>query len=278
MNKRLMTWMTPWALALFLTALGAGCTSELGGEDGADPATGQTEQHVGGIWYYSWGCAGSCSLDLGTSTNRTCVLAGIRGNLTGKSTQPLVPTSVRLLGGGGTNWFLDVSSAGGHPLAGDAMCIDTSLNRTAKAFWSSGTAATPMGTGTAARRCFLTDVYNLDGFKTNSDYARVWKDATTGIWYVGGTQSGTYGAEVAATCVDVPLNYGSWLWIAGDPGSRLDDLAYNPDGVACGMTGLGGHFTANDYSDGVQIQYNSGIRTWQQMTVNGKRAWSSCVD
>src|SRR5262249_23616160 len=113
-------------------------------------------------------------------------------------------------------------------------------------------------------------------FRSNADSARVWKDGTTGIWYVGGSQSGN--AEVAATCVDIPLNYGSWEWISGDPGSRLDNLAYNPDGVVCGMTGLGGHFTANDYNDGVQITYNSGIRTWQQKTVNGKSAWSNCVD
>jgi len=265
---------------LSLAVVAGGCISDASGEGEAEAETAENlptveVQQELGIWTYSWGCAGSCTLDLGTATNRTCFLAGVRGNLTGKTSQPLVPSSVRL--SVGANWWLDVRSALGNPLAGDAICVDTAVNRTSKFTWSSGAAATPMGTGTAARRCFLTDVYNLDGFKLNTDFARVWKDSFTGIWYVGGNQSGTYGASVTATCVDVSADHGSWLWISGDPGSRLDNLAYNPGGVACAMTGLGGHFTANDYNDGVQIKYNIGTLFWQQQTVNGKSAWSNCI-
>jgi hypothetical protein len=264
-------------MVLSLAAFAGGCLSGASGEGEDETAenlpTMEVQQALG-VWTFSWKCAGSCTLDLGTPTNRTCFLAGVRGDLTGKITQPILTSLVRVVLDG--NWSLEVRSALGNRLAGDAICVDTAVNRTSKYTWSSGAASTPMGAGTAARRCFLTDVYNYDSFKLNTDYARVWKDSFTGTWYLNGNLSGMYGATVGAICIDVSADFGSWLWTSGDPGSRLEDLAHDPGGVACAMTGLGGHFTANDYSDGVQIKYDIGTSYWQQQTVNGKSAWSNC--
>ncbi|WP_437896427.1 hypothetical protein [Sorangium sp. So ce124] len=277
----------PWsahlgsALALLVAPLALGCVGEVDhGDEGAlDEAVGEAQAAVG--WSgYSWGCGGSCELNLGTDVDRTCFLAGVWGKL-GASSQ----ASVRVQRSGG-DWILDVDAASGQNLGANAVCVNTAENRTGQYTWTWGPGdglPTSMGFGTSSRRCFLTQVISDGAFRFNNwitDYARVRKDAS-GEWFLEGVSTTGVDTPVTATvkaiCVDVPQNYGAWQWLAGN-NHRIDPLASNSvGGVACGMTGLGGPFTSNTWTDGVWLEYNPTTLDWEQHTVNNKTAWSQCV-
>ncbi|WP_437589292.1 hypothetical protein [Sorangium sp. So ce1000] len=268
-------------LALLVAPLALGCVSEVGHEDeGAlDEPVGEAQAAVG-WWSYGWGCSGSCELNLGSDTDRTCFLSGVWGKL-GASSQ----ASVRVTRSGG-QWTLYVDSASGQNLGANAVCVNTVENRTGQYTWTWGPGdglPTSMGFGTSSRRCFLTQVTSNGAFKYNNwitDYARVLKDVS-GEWFLEGASTTGVDTPVTATvkaiCVDVPQNYGAWQWIAGN-NHRIDPLANDSiGGVVCGMTGLGGPFTSNSWTDGVWLEYNSTTLDWEQHTVNNKTAWSQCV-
>jgi hypothetical protein len=264
-------------LALPLTAFAAGCGGEAQEQAPAEPVAGneslaRTEQGVGLGGAYWWGTSnnGFSSATIGTSTNRTCFLSGIQGNLQ--------PPSAGSWGGAGTfmyagNWVIFVNHNFSKALSAGVQCINTAANRTAEVSWYQGSAAKLLGAVTAQRRCFLTQVEGAGGFKASSDYVRVWNDGLN--WYLGGNLSGQGGGR--AMCVDLPENHGGWLWIAGNPGGFTENLAYDPGGVACLLSGIGGPFNKSDFSDGVSIDYNAGTRYWEMTVTNGKRGWGNCV-
>lgn len=155
------------------------------------------------------------------------------------------------------------------------QCVAADVNRTAIGTWQTGDTAKILGPVTPNRQCFLTEVAKDDfgeGWSNNSNFVRVWNDGNN--WYIGGTQSGP--ASGSAVCVDFSHNFGSWLWIAGT-GSATHPLAYNPGGVDCFLTGLGGSFNNPDYNDGVKIGYDPGILTYNETVVNGKSGWATCI-
>ena len=47
--------------------------------------------------------------------------------------------------------------------------------------------------------------------------------------------------------------------------------------MACALSGIGGNFDANSFTDGVSVDYNSGTRYWEMTVINGKRGWGNCV-
>jgi hypothetical protein len=48
--------------------------------------------------------------------------------------------------------------------------------------------------------------------------------------------------------------------------------------MACALTGVQGHFTANDWSDGAVINWPPAIPGWWTLSLkNGKKAWVTCV-
>ncbi|WP_246137490.1 MULTISPECIES: hypothetical protein [Myxococcus] len=264
--------------ALPLTALTVGC----GGEPleqptdtapvAGDESPAQVEQGValGGTYWWGTSTNGFTSTAIGTATNRTCFLSGVQGNLVPRVTGSWSGTGTFISGG---NWTVYVSQNNSKALSTGIQCLATAANRTAEVSWYQGSAAKLLGAATAQRRCFLTSIEASGGFNSNSDYVRVWSDGLN--WYLGGNLAGDGGGS--AVCVDVPENHGGWLWVAGDPGGFTENLAYNPDSVACLLSGIGGHFNTSSYTDGVSIDYNAGTRFWEMTVVNGKRGWGNCV-
>lgn len=267
-------------LALPLSALAAGCGGEMleqAPEEGTEAPAGteslaSTEQAVGLGGSYWWGtsASGYTSTTIGTATNRTCFLSGVFGNLVPSSNGIGVSAGTFMNAG---NWVISVNNYSGKAVATSVQCLNTAANRTPEVSWYRGGAAKVLGAATSQRRCFLTDVWGSGGYKVNSDYVRVWNDGLN--WYLGGNLSDDGGAS--AMCVDVPEDHGGWLWIAGYPGSFTHNLAYNPGGVACLLSGFGGAFTKSDFNDGVSIDYNSGTRYWEMTVTNSKRGYGNCV-
>ncbi|MCY1002884.1 hypothetical protein OWM54_37630 [Myxococcus sp. MISCRS1] len=276
MNR--MTVMKRWCLAMPLAAFAVGCGVEQeapGTEGAAAPVaeeTGETTQAVGVENAYWWGTTanGYTSTNIGPTTGRTCFLSGLQGNL-----KPAV--AGRWATGGvlqsAGDYILFVSHNNSKALGVGVQCIYTSAGRTTEMSWAQGQAARLLGAVTAQRRCFLTQVTASGGFASNSDYVRVWNDGLN--WYLGGNLSGAGGGR--AVCVNVPEDHGGWLWIAGDPGGFTETLAYNPGGVACALSGVGGKFDDNSFTDGVSVDYNAGTRYWEMSVMNGKRGWGNCV-
>jgi hypothetical protein len=250
----------------------AGCAVEDGSDVGP---VGEAAQEVSSFGIWSWGCASApCSLDLGTATNRTCFLAGVWGNLQHAGTYSQVDVVRAPNITGQLRWGLQVV-ANSQPLGGTAVCIPGAVAATGT--WANGAAEVNLGAGNASRRCFLSSVRNTNGFTAASDFVRVRKVGTS--WFVGGNQQPGRGVVASAVCVDVPSATGDFGLVAGEGSSFLDRpvVDNNPSGWACGLRLIGGHFTANNYGDGVWLGYNNGISQWQASAVNGKSLTAYCV-
>lgn len=265
--RKMSSWMFP-----FLAVNLLGCAVET--EDAEPSAVGETAQAVTVTAEYEWGSTTTATVDLGSAADQTCFLTSVRGDMVTWWTDmgnPDIPAEagVEIVNG---HWQFREWSNG--PMAAAVRCVSNVTNRTAVGTWKSGAVATVLGPVTANRQCFLTKVAktNSAGWSADSDNVHVWKDKSS--WYIGGTPLS--GASGDAVCVDFPGNDGSWLWVAGG-GSATHDLAYNPGGVQCFLTGLGGHFDALDYNDGVKIGYDAGVLTFNETVVNGKSGWATCV-
>jgi hypothetical protein len=267
-------------LAMVPTTLSmSGCMMELeaDGDDDGDNI-GETQQAFTGNWSYSWGDTQYSFANIGTSTNRTCFMSGLAGNINPVGSTGQTGAGVRINGNGDYEIYVDSDGGALNTFAG---CVNTSAGRTAEVTWRTGDAAKQLGAVAPGRRCFLTNVTTSNaypsegghGFRFNSDYVRVWQDGLN--WWVGGAQSGVVWAS--ARCINVSADHGAWKWVAGDPGTRQDELADNPDGVTCLMTGVGGHFNHNDWVDGAYVSYDAGINQFYMNTKNGHTGWANCV-
>lgn len=236
-----------------------------------------------GNWNYSWGDTKYSFASIGTAIDRTCFMTGMTGDIQpfndptnvsiGDMTSVGVKVNSTILG---SYYTIYVDSDGGA-LGVYARCVNTAAGRTGEVYWHTGQSAQVLGAVTAKRRCFLTqigtsNITDYGGFRYGWEYVRVWKDSSN--WYLGGFQSGS--AWGAARCIDVSEDHGNWQWVAGDPGTRKDPLAYNPGGVTCFLTGVGGRFDKSDWADGVFITYG-GINQFSMNTANGKTGWANCV-
>lgn len=250
-----------------------GCTATV--DSPANDATGQAEEAVTVSGWYEWGSTTSKTADLGTATGYTCFLTSVRGSMWPFMTDIGLPPSPARAGVTIVNGRWQFREWSNGPMDVAVQCI--AGNRTAMGTWKAGAAATVLAPAIPGRQCFLTEVTKNSysgGWTVNGDNIRVWKD--TNNWYIGGQQTESQSATGTAACIDSVQNFGSWLWIAGS-GSATHDLAYNPGGVDCFLTGLGGHFDGNSYDDGVKIGYDAGILTYNETVVNGKSGWATCV-
>lgn len=258
-------------------------TTGCGGDVNADGTVGdgnmaETQQAFSAGWNYSWGDTTYSFANIGTATNRTCFLSGLAGNIRPAGPTGQTGAGVRINSSGDYEIYVD---SDGGALNVFASCVNTSAGRTAEVQWRTGDAAKLLGAVKAGRRCFLTNVTTSNaypseggsGFKSNSDYVRIWQDGYN--WWVGGVQSGVVWAT--ARCIDVSADYGGWQWTSGDPGTRQDPLSGNPGGVSCLLTGVGGHFSNNDWLDGAYVSYDAGIHQYYMNTKNGHTGWANCI-
>lgn len=262
----------PLALAGLLSALalGAGCldTTEITEEDGlpADEteALATTEQAVSGTSIAWHPCTSlDCTVHLGASADRTCFLAGIRGELSGGLSQ--YPAGANIVNNGASmGWNLYIRNPGYEDISVMSICIGNTANRVTY-HWEAGTAATQIPAGpSSTRRCFLSGIwnYNSTAFSGFSSNVKVWRDGN--VHFIGGSLPSGSVTRTFATCVDVPTNQGEYAYGNGTASPVSGNLTYNPasGGVACGLTGIGGQFTTRNPGRGVIIDYNSGTRYW----------------
>jgi hypothetical protein len=246
----------------------AGCISE-GEEEGeiledeTEVETSTTEQAVSwtAVNWHSCDSQLDCSVNLGSSTNRTCFLGGIRGKLAGGSSS--YPTGAKIVNNGSWGYNLYIKNPGYNDISVMSVCIGNTANRTI-ATWNGGSAVTIPPGPSSTRRCFLSGVYNYNStaFSTFATNTKVWRDGNT--HFLGGNLTSGSSVSVGAVCVDVPTNQGVYEYGNGTSSSYAGNLTYNPasGGVACGLTGFGGKFTTSNPGSGVIIGYNSGTRYW----------------
>jgi len=246
-------------------AFGAACVTEEGDADVPEDevATSTAEQAVSWTLLRWHSCtARDCTVNLGPSTDRTCVLAGLRGKLAGGV--PGYPAGANIVNNGSWGWNLYIENPGYEDVSAMSLCIPNTANRVT-AYWNSGQPAKEIPPGpSSTRRCFLSGIWNSNttGFSTFSSNATVWRDGNT--HFVGGSFPAGSSVAAFATCVDVPTNQGEYAWGNGVSTPHTGNLTYNPvsGGVACGLTGIGGQFTTNNPGRGVIINYDAGTRYW----------------
>jgi hypothetical protein len=281
-----MTATSRWsrrAAAVYCLSLLTGCVGEIADERDGEEALSTSQQALGWVGVGTWGCVGDCAdWDLGSYANQTCILTGVRGNL---SASARVVLDRRRDG----HYWLDVRNNQSNALMADIACIGTTLNRTGE-FLKFGNGTTTIPAGTSARRCFLTSIVTnaapANAFSNTANYARVYKNLN-GTWSLVNSQSTSpyASAHIGATCVDVPTLVAAGFDQAPDPGFdslQITAAFSSTNDTVCGLTGIGGRFNTNDYEDNSRLyraDYSStgGGYKWWLFTDNGKRGWYTCV-
>jgi hypothetical protein len=97
----------------------------------------------------------------------------------------------------------------------------------------------------------------------------------TAHWYITADQPSMKSqVHASARCFTVGEDDGSWEWIAPSSGVGQNDLTATV-GATCGLTGIGGAFTASDYSDGAFITTSG--NQFLMNTKNEKVGFATCM-
>ncbi|XXX82381.1 hypothetical protein WMF30_26860 [Sorangium sp. So ce134] len=284
-----------WKLSCMLPVLlmGIGCVAATGEQAGDelvdDELVGTAEQAFGGYWGWSRETVGHSTpdLDLASAADMTCFLSGVAGNL---ESQIGSPSGTRTAWAGvyiyDGRWHLTtVGNEVDAKVKATTLCVPSIANRTASVSWKSGEAAKVLAPVTANRRCGLETVLNSSNshFDTRwhaaGDSVSVWNDGTN--WYIGGTGN----AEGKGRCVDASPGTGTgvWTYIAPSSGTATHNLVQaidngtNPLGTQCFLTGVGGSFLTDSWTDGVFVTYDPGSTWWKVTVSNGKTAHVMCI-
>jgi hypothetical protein len=231
---------------------------------------------------YSWGTWSSSTVVLdASSTNQTCFLSGVFGDLQPNGYDPDGQgVGVRVIS---TGYYQIYVNTVARDLGAGVQCVNSVKGRTQEKGWHTGNPA-PTWLASASDpwlRCFLTQVKGTpsgqatSGFVSSADFVKVWNDGFN--WYVGGFQSTNGYVEAHAQCVDVNGDFGSWVWQAPDPGSRQDPLT-NVAGASCPLTYVGGHFDIDDWGAGVYTSMETGTNHFFMNTNYGHTGWTTCVN
>jgi hypothetical protein len=264
--------MTMNRVLLVLAVCGTTACSVETRSGSTDDVFAESQEAFTGNWNFSWGVTQPSSITLVSATSNTCFLSGMVANLQAVTTGNIISASVNR---SPTNYTLSVNPDG-NPLGAYARCVNSVAGRTSEAFWQTGDLPRVIAPVTANRRCFLTGIAVIRdqpsprGFRFNADNVRVTVQGSN--WVLSGSQSGH--ALARASCLDVNQDMGSWLWVAGS-GTRKDPLATNTGGVTCYLTGIGGDFSSNDWSNGAFITEENG--QFFMNTKAGKSGWATCV-
>jgi len=272
-----------------------------------------TEELVSGWAFGAWGTTTDLTgFDTGWSTtNSTCVLAQVTGNLTEggywQIYDDLSEASVGYRFGSNNNDYWIEGHGGSYtdqtnhrswannPVMAGAVCVPYTGPDPVE--WKSqepqfGIAPPKKIAGLAStRRCFLTGIRSGSGaFGKSTDFARVVKikaadvdstHPTTG-WYVESNlqSNATTGvpAFVSAACIDFPSIWAEWgAWF----GDATFTITADGDSLPkmCGLTGLHGAWNVNSWTNGATIKPPSGQGGLWKMTVSaGKSAEANCIE
>jgi hypothetical protein len=252
----------------------SGCISA---DDTEAPTTDTTEQAVSWTSLAWHSCSSlSCRVNLGSSSDRTCFLAGISGMLASGTSS--YPAGANIVDNGAWGYNLYILNPNYENIGVMSVCIANTANRVT-ASWQAGTYATQIAPGpNSTRRCFLSGIYsrNSIGFGSFSSSTLVWADGN--YHYLGGSLPAGANDTAFATCVDIANDVGDYAYGNGTGTPFFGNLNYNsaPGGVACGLTGIGGQFTTRS-EPGVIVNYDGSSRYWNLSVAPWTGAWASCV-
>jgi hypothetical protein len=293
-NKRLhVNAISAWA-GLALAAIPvAGCAMD----DAAGPeaATGEAQQAASAGGFWEWSRHGnlpvsSDDVDMGSSANQSCFLAGVGGDLTSHNGAPEPAhtlLSIAFAGVSGNNngvpgngdLFLGAETGGpSENLRARAMCLSDAADRSTifgyDPIHNFRTGPTQMVPDDGTHVCFLRALINDDQsfnpgyFSSASDQIHIF--SLNGFWWLGG--DGAVRAD--AQCIRVQADLGEWNAVNGTVNLAQNDL--NP-GTQCFLTGFKGALRSTDFANGAFISYQSGLLQYQLTASSGKGAWARCV-
>ena len=287
---RALRWMLAPAVVLTLICTAGSAAANI-------PGNGYTD--------WEWGTtADTVGINIGPTSDRTCVLSAVAGDLNQGSEwysgMPSVAEVAAWSGSGASSYALIAHGgaytnqvnqpvAVGNPVVAGATCFWTTA-RSGGGVWQSQESrygiSPPVKIADSApgRQCFLSAVTGVGGSWSDpgpwssptANFARVIQTANG--WYVEGNQPSAFDAshaEVAAVCIDFPAGTNfSTGWVHG-----YSLPITSGSGVkACGLTGIQGPFNKDNWSDGAFIQAPSTLDGNWTMTVSaGKAAWFTCI-
>jgi hypothetical protein len=168
---------------------------------------------------------GQAAQGLGPTSDRVCLLTGLRGNFAGFGENVRVSTS-------GGSWYLGGTS-GTSGVGAWATCAYVD-SYTGEYAWQTGQDY-PTALGSATKRmCFITRVSGA--FNSSADWVHVY--VQSGQWFITG-ESTSSGVRVGARCVDVPDGYGSEVSWSNNALAKYVGTAV---GKTCGLTRIQGQF------------------------------------
>ncbi|MDQ3340297.1 MAG: hypothetical protein M4D80_34495 [Myxococcota bacterium] len=199
-----------------------------------------------------------CRKDLGAAADMTCFLAGIKGSLSEGSSNYPAGAQVFV---SGTRWVLQMLNPFGSGIGARTVCIPNKTNRIISRAWHSTDPVDVIPAGTSKRRCFLGGIWNygtaaFSGFNTTVNVQR----NSNGTHTMGGVLPAGSNVRAYSTCVDLDVDLGGGAWGNGTPNNVSSVLAQNDGGVACGLTGIGGHI--QEMNQGADITYASPNWVW----------------
>lgn len=256
-----------------------------------------------------WGTPGNNGkvFQLGPTNTQTCALAGVSGNFLGNpyvfsSPGEFLPASASVRPDQtGQFWIMETRAGLGAGVAAQALCINTTANRTTFG-WSSNVTSAGVE-ATPNRHCFLSEVWATTGLSgqhnglvTNLTIRKIGNQFDLNSSFVeaiGGDQE--FGGATA-TCVDiVPTQQWGYTFIGPTNGANagiavvpLRDSYPNGNpvpvaGVGCFLTGISGRWISPvpdpiGWNDGAVLAADSSSPpNWQITVTNGRQATVSCL-
>ncbi|MDC0707758.1 hypothetical protein POL68_04685 [Stigmatella sp. ncwal1] len=245
----------------------------------------------------SWGTTtDTTGFTLDSSTDRTCFLSGVAGNLSRGEEMALGEESVAavLYRSPGNYWLVGHGGATANqvndkvwynnPVMAQATCYLTATNVKNATWISDGTVSAPVKIADLdpndRRQCFLSGLLGVDGaWNNNSRYARVTKKADG--WYVESNMVLNYPrARVMGRCVDFPAGTVlSTKTVTAETGTTVTEALTTGTGVkACALTGIQGAFNQNNWTDGALMNFPSTVGgNWTATVTGGKTAHYACA-
>jgi hypothetical protein len=262
-----------------------------------DGRVGETQQAFTGSTNVGLSVIGQSTddLDLGPDSS-TCFLSALKGNFADLRTFKtgllsdswLVPRASIVHNE--TTHRLSLSVVAASPtsrLSASVVCINKSTDLTKEKSWTTGQGAVFLS-ASAGKQCFLTEVSGFDGpsmfnslddtagdsWGTVADSASV--TYTLGNFYLTGTGH----ASARALCIDISAQLvatsGNGLGVHALVTANAQQIG-SVNGTQCFLYGVGGQFRTSSFTDGVDINYNSGTLVWSYTTAPSKGAWVACV-
>jgi hypothetical protein len=263
-------------LALLAPILLLGCVDS--GDDAA-PSDDGADIHpdFSSVGEHTYECtAAECIVDLGTSVDRTCFLAGITGDLQTASDAPR--GAMALIDSTTGDYTVRLFGSTAQPIGATFTCVNSATNRVTGNWYTGAIPVVMAGTSSAARRCFLTEVVGTSStsFTHFTDSVQVAPNSY-GEWNLYGNQVSGSSVNAGAVCIDVTPD-GTWAYNNGQIGSVSGNISADTGGVACGLSALNGEFN-DGFENGVWITHNGGTYPqwgWQFGSYEGGAAY--CVE